>query len=80
MDEPLQHNDSAILWFAHPSNLGLDYITSPLLVPILLGSFFMSLVVGDLWNEPGKVHPGRFQFWFFQLMVVLQIVVILMCS
>ena len=41
------------------------------LYPSCCGSFFMSLVVGDLWNEPGKVHPGRCQFWFFQSMVVL---------
>ena len=51
--EPLQYNDSAIFWFAHPSGLIISQVHP--LYPSHCGSFFMSLVVGDLWNEPGKV-------------------------
>ena len=51
--ESLQYNDSAIFWFAHPSGLIISQVHP--LYPSHCGSFFMSLVVGDLWNEPGKV-------------------------
>ena len=51
--EPLQYNDSAILRSAHPSGLIISQVHP--LYPSHCDSFFMSLVVGDIWNDPGKV-------------------------
>ena len=52
--------------------MGFDYITSPPLRTVC-GSVFMSLSVEDL-----RIFPGSYQS--FSMMVVLQIVVILVCS